>query len=56
MGVYGGSTGDILKTIGCRLAEATWEPRETNWFRKNLAIAIQRGNASNILSAARERF
>ena len=56
MGVYGESTGVILKPIGRRLVEATGEPREVNWFRQNLAIAIQRGNAFSILSAGSERF
>ena len=55
MGVYGGSTGVILKVICCRLVEATEDPREANWFRQNLAIAIQRGNALSILLAGRDR-
>ena len=54
MGVYGGSTGIILRAIGRRLVEATGEPREVNWFRQNLASGIQRGNAFSILSANRE--
>ena len=44
MGMYGESTGVILRAIGLRLAEATGEPRESNWFRQKLAIAVQRGN------------
>ena len=56
MGVYGKSTGVIIKAIGRRLVEATGDPREANWFHQNLAIAIQRGNAFSILSAGRERF
>ena len=40
MGVYGESTRVILKAIGRRLVKATGEPREANWFRQNLAIAI----------------
>ena len=56
MGVYDKSTGAILRAIGRRLVEVTREPREVNWFRQNLAIAIQRGNAFSILSAGRERF
>ena len=56
MGVYGGSTGAILRAIGRRLVEATGDPREANWFRQNLAIAVQRGNAFSILSAGSERF
>ena len=54
--VYGKSSGAILKAIGRCLVEVTGEPREVNWFRQNLAIAIQRGNAFSILSAGRERF
>ena len=56
MGVYGKSTGVILRAIGRCLVEATGDPREVNWFRQNLAIAVQRGNAFSILSAGRERF
>ena len=53
MGVYGESTGVIIKAIGRRLVEATGE---ANWFRQNLAIVIHRGNAFSILTAGRERF
>ena len=56
VGVYGEFTGAILRAIGRRLVGATGEPREANWFRQNLAIAVQRGNAFSILSAGRERF
>ena len=57
MGVYGESTGVILRAIGRRrLVEATGEPREAHWFRQNLAIATQRGNAFSVLSAGRETF
>ena len=56
MGVYGESTGVIIRAIGRRLVEVTGDPREANWFRQNLDIAVQRGNAFSILSAGRERF
>ena len=56
LGVYGESTGVILRAIGRRLVEATGEPREANWFRQNLAIAILRGNAFSILSVGSKRF
>ena len=56
MGVYGESTGVILRAISRRLVEATGEPREVNWFRQNLAIAKQRGNAFSIFSAGSQRF
>ena len=49
MGVYGVPTGVILRAIG--LVVTTGEPREANWFRQNLAIVIQRGNAFIILTA-----
>ena len=35
MGVYGESTGVIIRAIGRRLVEATGDPREVNWFRQN---------------------
>ena len=38
-GMYGESTGVILRAIGRRLVKATGEPREANWFCQNLAIA-----------------
>ena len=56
MRVNGESAAVILRATGRRLVEATGESREVNWFRQNLAIAIQRGNAYSILSAGRERF
>ena len=56
MRVYVESAGVIIRAIGHRLVEATGEPREYNFFRQNLAIAVQRGNAFSILSAGRERF
>ena len=40
MGVYGESTGVVIRAIGRRLVEATGEPREANWFRQNLAIYL----------------
>ena len=55
-GVYGVSTGLVLRAIGRRLVEVTGEPRESGWFLQNLALAVQRGNAFSILSAGRERF
>ena len=55
MGVYGGSTGVILRTLGRRLVEATEETRKADWFCQNLVIIIQRGNAFSILSAGNER-
>lgn len=55
-GVYGASTGLILRAIGRRIVETTGEPREAVWFYQNLGIAIQRGNAFSILSSGRERF
>ena len=56
MGVYGESTVVIVRAIARRLVEATALTEPANWFRQNLAIAIQRGNAFSILSAGRERF
>ena len=56
MGVYGESSGVILRAFGRPLVEATEKPREVNWFRQNLAMAMQQGNAFSILSAGRERF
>ena len=35
MGVYGESTGVIIRAMGRRFVEATGDPREANWFRQN---------------------
>ena len=53
MRVCGKSTGLILRAISGRLVEATGEPREANWFRQNLVIAVQRGNAFSTYSLSR---
>ena len=48
-----------MRAIGHHLVEATCEacePREKNWFRQNLAIAVHRCNAFSILSAGSERL
>ena len=54
-GVYGEST-ESIRAISRRLVDATGDPMEANWFRQNLAIAIQRGYVISILSAGWERF
>ena len=53
MGVYGRSTGHILRAIGRHLVEATGE---ATWFDQNLGTAILMGNAFSILSAGKESF
>ena len=59
-GIAADSTEERKRREYAALAEAhQFEPIanwEANWFRQNLAIAIQRGNAFSILSAARKRF
>ena len=57
MGVYGEYAGVILRALAAALLKRqSRDYREVNWFRLNLAIAIQRCNAFSILSASRERF
>ena len=53
-GVNGESTGVILRAAG--RSDVIGEPREANWFRQNLAIAVQRGNTLSILSAGKAGF
>jgi len=55
-GAYGRSTSLIMRSIGRRLVETTSDPRESAWFQQRMALAIQRGNAFSILSAAKESF
>ena len=54
-GVYGNTTGEIVKEIGRHIYQTTGDSRETAWFRQRLALAVQRGNAFSILAAGRER-
>ena len=55
-GAYGSTTSLIMRSIGRRLVESTNDPRESAWFQQRMALAIQRGNAFSILSAAKESF
>ena len=50
LGVYGESTGVSLRAISRRLVVATGEPREANWVRQNLSIAVQRVNLRSVFS------
>ena len=51
-GVFGRSTASVIAEIGRRITDATGEPRETFWLEQRIGLAIQRGNAFSILSAA----
>ena len=53
IGVYGRSTGVILRAIGRRLVKATGSPGRISESVKNLAKAIQRSNAFSILSGGK---
>ena len=55
-GVYGGTTANIITDIGRRITGATGEPRETYWLEQRIGLAIQRGNAFSILTAAGEGY
>ena len=52
-GVYGPTTRIIIQEIGKRITQATGDRRETMWLKQRLSIAIQRGNATSILSLAK---
>ena len=51
-GVFG-PTSKVIQEIGKRISEKTGEPRETNWLKQRLSIAVQRGNAISILSQSK---
>lgn len=53
-GVFGKTTASVVTEIGRRITGATGEPRETLWLEQRIGLAIQRGNAFSILSAAVE--
>ena len=55
-GVFGNTSGSLIKEIGCRMSGVTGERRETYWLQQRIGIAIQRGNAHSILAAVRERY
>ena len=55
-GVYSVTTTSVISELGRRITEVTGEPRKTFWLRQKMGLAIQRGNAFSILTAAaRER-
>ena len=55
-GVFGNTSGSLIKEIGCRMSGVTGERRKTYWLQQRIGIAIQRGNAHSILAAVRERY
>ena len=55
-GVYGVATGALLSEIGRRTTEVTGDRRETVWLEQRIGLAVQRGNAYNILASVREKY
>ena len=55
-GVMGPSTIKIINEIGRRLSERTGDKRMTLWLKQRLLIAVQRGNAVAMSTAAGEAF
>ena len=51
-GVYGVTTASVISELGCRITEVTGVARETFWLQQRIELAIQRGNAFSILTAA----
>ena len=52
-GVFGPTTRLIVQEIGKRISQLSGDKRETMWLKQRLSMAIQRGNASSILSSAK---
>ena len=52
-GVFGPTSKNIIYEIGKRITEKSGDKRETLWLKQRLSIAIQRGNASTIISSAK---
>ena len=52
-GVYGPTTRVIVQEIGKRIMQVSGDKRETMWLKQRLSMAIQRGNATSILSLAK---
>ena len=51
-GVYGVPTSSVISKSGRRIKEITGESRKTFWMQQRMGLAIQRGNAFSILTAA----
>ena len=54
-GVYGPSTRKLINTIGSRIRQVTGDPRETQWLKQRIGLAMQRGNALCIELSSRAR-
>ena len=52
-GVMGKSTNNFLKELGRRMTAETGDPREGEWLRQRISIAVTRGNAACITTAAK---
>ena len=53
-GTYSEVTKNLVCDNGCRLTEATGGQREILWFVQRLSLAVQRGNAADILCSEKE--
>ena len=54
-GVYGPSTRKLINTTGSRIRQVTGDPRETQWLKQRIGLAVQRGNALCIELSSRAR-
>ena len=50
MGAWGLDAKDLVKTIGRRIREKTGEPRSILFLKQRLSLAVQRGNATSVIS------
>ena len=55
-GVYGSTSGSLIREIGRRMSGATGERRETYCIEQRIGLSVQRGNALSILSAVQGRY
>ena len=51
-GVYGPTTDIAVKELGSRIISSSGEPRETEWLRQRISVAILRGNVTCIRASA----
>ena len=52
-GTWGEQGFDLIRKIGRRIAELTYEPRATSFLRQRLSVAVQRGNAVCVMGIFR---
>jgi len=52
-GVYGKPTAPFLSGFTKKLVDVSDDPRERQWLRQRLSLAVAKGNAASILACVR---